>query len=436
MIDIALIRENPEEFAKRIATKVVDVPIDDILRLDELRRNLITDVERIKAERNAGSKLVGKTKDPEERNRLIAEMKDLGDTITETDERIRQTEAELTELLLGIPNLPDEDVPVGADETANVVASTGGPERELDFTPRPHWEIAEELGIIDFERGVKLAGTRGYVLKGDGARLQRALIQWMLDVHTTRHGYSEVDPPYQVLSEMLVGTGQLPKFADTLFHDAEEDKWLIPTAEVPVTNMYRDEILPGDQLPIYHVAATPSFRREQISAGRDVRGIKRVYQFMKVELVKFVTPEESANELGRLMDEALYIVDQLGLKYRVLDLSTGDMTFGSAHTYDIEAWAPGSNEWLEISSCSNMRDFQARRANLKFRPDGGGRPQFLHTLNGSGLALPRVIIAIIENYQRPDGTIEVPEVLRGYFGERDTIGKQPPAGPSKHEADA
>jgi seryl-tRNA synthetase len=338
--------------------------------------------------------------------------------------------------MLGIPNLPDAGVPVGPDETANVVASEGGPECKFGFTPRPHWELAEELGIIDFERGVKVAGTRGYVLRGDGAKLQRALIQWMLEVHTTRHGYSEVEPPLQVLSEMLVGTGNLPKFADTLFHDAEEDKWLIPTAEVPITNLYRDEILDGGLLPIYHVAATPCFRREQISAGRDVRGIKRVYQFHKVEMVKFVNPETSVDELERLMSEALYIVDQLGLKYRVLDLSTGDMTFASAHTFDIETWAPGSDEWLEISSCSNFRDFQARRANLKFRPEGGGRPQFLNTLNGSGLALPRVIIAIIENYQREDGTIEIPEVLRPYFGGRDTIGKQPPFGPSMHQMDA
>jgi seryl-tRNA synthetase len=436
MVDIRFVRENREEYERRIATKGVDVPVARILELDETRRSLITEVERIKADRNAGSKLVGKTKDPEERQRLINDMQGLGDKIAELDEQVRTTEAELDALMLGIPNLPDEDVPVGADESANVVRDTQGPEREFSFTPKPHWDLAEELGIIDFERGVKIAGSRGYVLRGDGARLQRALIQWMLDVHTTRHGYSEVEPPYQVSGDMLIGTGQLPKFADTLFHDAEEDRWLIPTAEVPVTNLYRDEIIDESMLPIYHVAATPSFRREQISAGRDVRGIKRVYQFMKVELVKFVTPEKSAEELDRLMDEALYIVNALGLRYRILDLSTGDMTFGSAHTYDIETWAPGSEEWLEISSCSNMRDFQARRANLKYRPEGGGRPQYLNTLNGSGLALPRVLIAIIENYQREDGTIEIPEVLRPYFGGRDTIGKQGPFGPSKHADEA
>jgi seryl-tRNA synthetase len=436
MVDIRVIRENPEEVRARIATKGVDVPIEEILALDEQRRMLITDVEQIKAERNEGSKLVGRTRDADERNRLIAEMKTLGDRIGEIDTKVRAVDAALNDLLLGVPNLPDPDVPVGPDASANVVASEGGRKREFAFTPRPHWEIAEDLGIIDFERGVKVAGTRGYVLRGDGAKLQRALVQWMLEVHTTRHGYSEVEPPYQVLGEMLVGTGNLPKFADTLFHDAEEDKWLIPTAEVPITNLYRDEILSAEQLPIYHVAATPCFRREQISAGRDVRGIKRVYQFEKVEMVKFAHPDHSDEELRRLMDEAIHIVDQLCLPYRVLDLSTGDMTFGSAHTFDIETWAPGSDEWLEISSCSLFRDFQSRRANLRFRPEGGGRPQFLHTLNGSGLALPRTIIAIIENNQRVDGTIEIPEVLRPYFGGRDTIGTQPPIGRSRHQADS
>jgi seryl-tRNA synthetase len=428
MLDIRLIRENPEDVRARIATKNVDVPVDEILALDERRRSLITEVERIKADRNDGSKVVGRTRDPEERTRLIAEMKALGDRIDVLDNQVRETDAALNELLLGIPNLPDPQVPVGPDATANVVANEGGEKRAFGFTPRPHWEIGEDLGIIDFERGVKVAGARGYVLRGDGARLQRALEQWMLDFHIANHGYSEVDPPYLVLGEMLVGTGNLPKFGDALFRDIEEDKWLIPTAEVPVTNLYRDEILEESQLPIYHVAATPCFRREQISAGRDVRGIKRVYQFEKVEMVKFAHPERSEDELQRLLREALDIVDALELPYRVLDLSTGDMTFASAHTYDIETWAPGSEEWLEISSCSLFRDFQARRANLRFRPEGGGRPQFLHTLNGSGLALPRTIIAIMENYQREDGTIEVPEVLRPYFGGRDTIEKQAPIG--------
>jgi len=430
MIDIRLIRENPEQVRQQMATMNFDAPIDHILELDTLRRTLIGDVENLKAQRNEGSKLVGRTRDPEERNRKIAEMKDIGDRITELDEQVRTVDSQLHDLLLGLPNLPDADVPIGPDADSNVETRRGGEMRTFDFTPQPHWDLAETLGIIDFERGVKVAGTRGYVLRGDGSRLQRAITNWMLDVHRERHGYVEVDPPYMVLGDMLVGTGNLPKFGDALFRDIEEDKWLIPTAEVPVTNLYRDEILDEKQLPIYHVAATPCFRREQISAGRDVRGIKRVYQFEKVELVKFCTPEQADEEHQRLIEESLYIVNQLELPWRVLSLSTGDKTFASAHTYDIETYAPGSDEWLEISSCSVFRDFQARRANLRYRPEGG-RPQFLNTLNGSALALPRTIIAIIENYQNADGTVTVPEVLRPYLGGQAVIEAQAAIGPAK-----
>lgn len=431
MVDIRIIRDDPDGVKRRAATKNVDVPTASIIELDERRRAIIHEVEQIKADRNAGSKAVGKEKDPAQRQQLIAAMHGLSDRITALDGELREVEATLHDLLLHVPNLPDDDVPVGPDESANVVVRTGGEDRSFSFTPRPHWDLAEEMGLLDIERGVKIAGTRNYVLRGDLARMQRALIDWMIDVHTSRHGYSEVQPPYMVTSEMLVGTGQLPKFAETLFHDAEEDKWLIPTAEVPVTNLYRDEILDEAMLPIYHVAATPCFRREQVSAGRDVRGIKRVFQFMKVELVKFTTAERSAAELEILIEEALVIATELGLKWRILDLSTGDMSFGSAHTYDIEVWSPGCAEWLEVSSCSNMRDFQARRANLKYRPKDG-RPQFLHTLNGSGLALPRILIAIMENYQREDGSIEIPAVLRPYFGGQELITTQPPLGPSAH----
>lgn len=431
MIDIKLIRDEPERVRTLSRQKNVDPPVDQILSLDERRRQAISEVEDLKAKRNEGSKTVGRTKDRDERTRLIADMKAIGDHISRLDDDVREADRRLRDLLLGIPNLPDPDVPVGPDESANEVARGLGAPREFDFTPKPHWELAEALGIIDFERGVKVAGSRGYVLRGDGARLQRALITWMLDVHTTRHGYSEVTAPNLVMSETLVGTGNLPKFADTLFHDAEEDKWLIPTAEVPVTNLYRDEILDASLLPIYHVAASQCFRRERISAGRDVRGIKRVFEFQKVEMVKFAHPEQSEQELERLLEEALHIATQLGLPSRVLNLSTGDMTFASAHTYDIETWAPGSDEWLEISSCSLFRDYQARRANLRFRPEHGGRPQFLHTLNGSGLALPRTIIAIVENYQRADGTIEIPEVLRPYLGGQESIEVQPPIGPAQ-----
>lgn len=425
MLDIAVIRENPARVKELCLQKNVDVPIDDILALDETRRRTLGTVEELKARRNAGSKETGRTRDPEERQRLITEMGGLGDRIAELDDVVRRTDAELRELMLGVPNLPDPDVPVGPDAASNAVFEQKGDLPEFGFEPKPHWDIAEDLGIIDFERGVKVAGTRGYVMRGDGARLQRAIVNWMLDVHTQRHGYSEVIPPHLVLGESLVGTGNLPKFADTLFRDIQDDKWLIPTAEVPITNMYRDEILEERQLPIYHTAATQCFRREQISGGREVRGIKRVFEFQKVEMVKFAHPDQSDAELDRLLREALHIVDELKLPYRVLNLSTGDMTFSSAHTYDIETWAPGSGEWLEISSCSLFRDYQARRANLRFRPDGGGKPQFLHTLNGSGLALPRTIIAILENFQQVDGTIVIPDVLRTYLGGQETIGKQP-----------
>jgi len=432
VLDIRLIREDPERIRHLVASKNVDAPIEEILQLDELRRSLIGEVETFKAQRNEGSKLVGRTRDADERQKVIARMKDLGDQITALDDRVRATDEHLRELLLGIPNIPDPDVPVGPDEAANEVVREWGEKRDFDFEPKPHWDLAEDLGIIDFARGVKVAGTRGYMLRGDGSRLQRALIAWMLDVHTRRHGYSEVSPPYMVLGEMLVGTGSLPKFADTLYHDHQDDKWLIPTAEVPITNMYRDEILDEKVLPIYHVAATPCFRREQISGGRDVRGIKRVLQFDKVEMVKFVHPDHADAELQQLMDEAFYVVEQLELPYRLLNLSTGDMTFSSAHTYDIETWAPGSGEWLEISSCSLFRDYQARRINLRFRSEETGRTQFLNTLNGSGLALPRTMIAIMENYQRADGKIDVPAVLQPYLGGQQSIDVQPPPGPNHH----
>lgn len=436
MNDIREIRENPAEFKRRIESRQIEVDVDQLLALDEKRRALITEAEAVKAERNAGSKQVGKTKDPEERQKLIAEMGNLGDRISALDSEANAIDAELRDLLLNIPNLPDPEVPLGKDEHDNVPGpEQGAPIREFGFTPKPHWDLAEELELIDFERAVKIAGSRSYILRGDLARMQRALMDWMIDVHTERHGYLEMQPPYQVNSATLVATDKLPKFADTLFKDHEEDKWLIPTAEVPVTAMYTDEILGNDQLPIYHVAATPCFRREKVSAGRDVRGIKRVFQFMKVELVKFVKPEESAAELDRLVDEATYIADQLGLRWRLLELCTGDLGFGAARTYDIEVWAPGCQEWLEVSSCSNTRDYQARRGNIRYRAENG-KPALLHTLNGSGLAIPRVMIAILENYQQEDGTILVPEVLVPYMGGKRVIGKQQPVGPSKHALEA
>lgn len=435
MLDLRLIRENPEQVKAAIATTFTDAPIDQILALDARRRDLLGKTEALKAELNQGSKQVGRTKDPTEREQLITRMRELGDRIAALDEEEKGVEAALNGLMLQVPNMPLEHVPVAPDESGNVVVAEFGTKREFDFAPKPHWELAEDLGIIDFERGVKVAGSRFYVLRGDGARLQRALITWMLDLHTQQHGYQEVYPPYLVLEEMLVGTGNLPKFAENLFRDAEEDKWMIPTAEVPVTNLYRDEILDEAQLPIYHVAYTPCFRREQISAGRDVRGIKRGYQFDKVEMVKFVHPDKTTEEHQRLIEEAADTLRALDLPYRQVQLSTGDLGFAAADKVDLEAWAPGSEEWLEVTSCGVFLDFQARRANIRFRPAEGGRPRFVHTLNGSGLALPRTMIAIMEQYQREDGTIEVPMVLRPYMGGQAVIGKQPPIGPARPPLD-
>jgi seryl-tRNA synthetase len=331
-------------------------------------------------------------------------------------------DAAFTDAMLRIPNLPDPSVPVGKDEEENVIVREEGRPREFDFEPKPHWELGTALDIIDFERGVKLSGSRFYVLKGEGAHLQRALIAWMLDLHVRKHGYTEIYPPYMVKQEILVGTGNLPKFGDNLYHDAEEDYWWIPTAEVPVTNLYRDEILDGDRLPIYHVAYTACFRREKMSAGRDVRGIKRGHQFDKVEMVKFVRPETSMDELRRLIDDAADVCRGLEIPYRLVQMCTGDLSFVAAAKYDIEMWAPGCQEWLEVSSCSNFLEFQARRANIRYRPEPGARPEYVNTLNGSGLALPRVLIAVMETYQQRDGSITVPEVLRPYMGGIDRIG--------------
>jgi seryl-tRNA synthetase len=323
--------------------------------------------------------------------------------------------------MLELPNLPHPDVPVGADDTANVVVRMEGKAPTFDFTPVPHWDLGTRLGIIDFERGVKVSGSRFYVLRGVGARLQRALIAWMLDLHVREHGYVEIYPPAMVKSECLVGTGNLPKFGDNLYHDVEEDLWWVPTAEVPVTNLYRDEILDGDALPVKHVAYTPCFRREKMSAGRDVRGIKRGHQFDKVEMVKFVRPETSDAELRSLLANAEEVARRLGLQHRVVQMCTGDLSFSAAMKFDVEVWSPGCAEWLEVSSCSNFRDFQARRANIRFRSGPKGKPELVHTLNGSGLALPRVLIAVLETYQRADGSVGVPDVLRPYMGGIDVI---------------
>ena len=421
MIDLAYIREHPDVVRQALVDLNTTAPIDEILDLDERRRSMLSEIEALRARRNSVSKEIPAIKDKAERQRLIDEMRLVGDRIKELEAALQPVQERLDMALLEVPNLPDPGVPVGPDESENVVVRTVGEKPTYDFEPIPHWELGEALDIIDFERGVKLSGTRFYVLKGMGARLQRALIAWMIDVHVAEHGYTEIYPPYMVRRECLVGTGQLPKFAENLYVDTEDDLWFIPTAEVPVTNLYRDEILPEERLPIYHVAYTACFRREKMSAGRDTRGIKRGHQFDKVEMVKFVRPETSMDELMRLIDNAEDICRKLGLPYRVVQMCTGDLSFSAAAKYDLELWAAGSQEWLEVSSCSNFRDFQARRANIRYRPAEGGRPEFVHTLNGSGLALPRLMIAIIENCQQKDGSIVVPEVLRPYMGGVEVI---------------
>ncbi len=425
MLDIRLIREQPDLVRAGMARLHADAPIDEILTLDSQRRDLLSEVEELKATRNTGSKEISRLKAGPERDERIAAMRDLGDEIQRLDARVNEVDDKLNALLLEVPNLPDPGVPDGADESGNVVTRTWGTPKEFDFPVRPHWEVAEEMRLIDFARGVKVSGSRFYFLRGDMARLQRALITWMVDTHVQKHGYFEVYPPYLVRRDSMIGTGNLPKFGDALYRDDPSDLWLIPTAEVSVTNLYRDEIIDPGMLPIYRVAHSACFRREQTSAGRDVRGIKRVHQFEKVEMVKFVEPETSDDELLRLSADAEDLLQMLEIPYRVIEICTGDLSFVAARKIDLELWAPGSEEWLEVSSCSNFRDFQARRANIRYRPSEGARPQFVHTLNGSGMALPRTLIAIMENYQQEDGTIVVPEVLRGYMGGQETIGLQP-----------
>lgn len=426
MLDIKILRENPEHvLAAMAALGAADAPVREALTLDERRRAILTQVETLRAERNAGSKQIGQLMRAGQRSEgqaLQARMGQIGDEIKALDEELARVEAALHEAMLNIPNLPHPSVPFGKDDTENIIVRTEGTPRDFAFTPKPHWDLGPALDIIDFDRGVKLSGTRFYLLKGAGARLQRALIAWMLDLHTLKHGYTEIYPPYMVKAEALVGTGQLPKFTDNLYRDAEEDFWWIPTAEVPVTNMYRDEILDGDRLPIYHVAYTACFRREKMSAGRDVRGIKRGHQFDKVEMVKFVRPEHSMEELMKLVDNAADVCRGLDIPHRVVQMCTGDLSFTAAVKYDVEIWAPGCQEWLEVSSCSNFMDFQARRANIRYRPAPGARPEYVHTLNGSGLALPRVLIAVLETYQQADGSIIVPEVLRPYMAGLTQIG--------------
>jgi seryl-tRNA synthetase len=421
MLDLNLIRENPDLVRTALKNRQMDVsPVDDILRLDEKRRSLLTQVEALKAERNVVSKEIGKLKDAAERNQKIAAMREVGDKIAALDKEVTEVENELQALLSAIPNIPDERTPIGTSEDENIVLRTVGQLPEFNFEPKPHWELGPALGILDFERGTKITGSRFYVLNGAGARLQRALIAFMLDLHI-RQGYTEKYLPFMVKTATVYGAGQLPKFADNLYKDHEEDYYFVPTAEVPLTGLHMDEILEEAQLPLFYTAYTPCFRREKMSAGRDVRGIKRGHQFDKVEMYMYTRPEESDALLEKMREDAEATCAALGFTYRVKQLCTGDIGFNSAITYDLEVWAPGCNEWLEVSSVSNVRDFQARRANIKYRPADGGKVRFPHTLNGSGLGLPRTLIAVMENNQQEDGSIIVPEVLRPWMGGVDVI---------------
>jgi seryl-tRNA synthetase len=419
MLDIRMIRERPDEVRAALARRGggVEQVVDEILRLDERRRALVSEADNLRAERNRVSKEIGRIKDAAARQPLIEEMRRVGDRIAALDAQVDEIDAALRARLLEAPNLPLPEVPDGPDEHANVVVRHWGEPRQLAFPARPHWELGEALGIINFEWGVKLAGSRFYVLAGLGARLQRALIQWMLNLHVEEHGRTELYVPFVVKEECLWGAGQLPKFRDNLYHDVEDDIWLVPTAEIPVTNIYRDEILAPDTLPRRYVAYTPCFRRERMSAGRDTRGIKRGHQFDKVEMYTFCRPEESPRELALILEHAETVLRRLDLPYRVVQLCTGDLGQVAQITYDLEVWSPGVGEWLEVSSCSDCGDYQARRAGIRFRREAGGRAEFCHTLNGSGLALPRLMIAILENYQQPDGSIRLPEVLHPSVGQ-------------------
>ena len=426
MLDIRWMRENRQALAEAMA-KLNDneAPWESALDLDAERREFLQQGEKLREERNVGSKQIGalyREQKATEANALKQRMSQIGNEISQIDEELRRVEAAFHDAMMRIPNMPDPDVPVAPDEEGNVVLSVWGDIPQFDFTPKPHWDLGTQLDIIDFESGVAAAGSRFYFLKGAGARLQRVLSNWFLDVHVNEHGFTELYPPLMVRGHAMEGTGNLPKFGDNLYRDAEEDYWFIPTAEVSVTNLHRDEILEPGTLPRNYVASTPCFRREKMSAGKDVRGMKRVHQFQKVEMVKFVEPATGRDELELLTRAAEVLLARLELPYRRVAIATGDLSFVAAIKYDLEVWAAGCQEWLEVSSCSLFRDFQARRANIRYRPREGARPEYVYTLNGSGLALPRVIIALLENNQRADGTILLPEVLRSYLGGELEIG--------------
>jgi len=423
VLSLQAIRENPGEVAEGLARKGVDpAEVEAILLEDRRHRELLREAEALKAERNARSKEIGRLKKAGgDTAEVQAEVRALGERIAALDREAAEREAVLRDRLLRLPNLPHPSVPQGPDETGNAVVKVWGEPPRFSFPPRPHDELGVALGILDFERAAKISGARFVVYRGAGALLERALIAFMLDLHTSRHGYTEVIPPYLVKAEALYGTGNLPKFEADLFKVDGGDFYLIPTAEVPVTNLHRDEILEEEVLPLSYCAFTPCFRSEAGSYGKDVKGMIRQHQFHKVELVKFVHPDRSYEELERLTGDAEAVLEALGLHYRRVLLCTGDMSFSSAKTYDLEVWLPSQGRFREISSCSNFEDFQARRANIRFRPQGGGKPRLVHTLNGSGLAVGRTVVAILEQGQREDGSVAIPAALRPYCGGRDTL---------------
>lgn len=425
MLDIRLIRNNPEFVKEAIAKRGDKINLDEFLLLDEKRRELLYEVEQLKNTRNKVSQEIGRLKkEGKDAEKRILEMREVSQKIKEMDDQIKQVEEQIKEFLLRVPNIPHESVPVGKSEDDNVPVRHWGQPTEFDFEPKPHWDIGESLGILDFEAASKISGARFALYKGLGARLERALINFMLDLHTSKHGYKEIFPPFIVLRQSMIGTGQLPKFEEDAFKLSDNNHFLIPTAEVPVTNIHRDEIIDGNLLPLYYVAYSACFRSEAGSHGRDTRGLIRQHQFNKVELVKFVEPETSYDELEKLVNDAERVLQLLCLPYRVTLMCSADLGFTAAKKYDIEVWMPSYNRYVEISSCSNFEDFQARRAEIKYRPVGGGKARYVHTLNGSGLAVGRTVAAVLENYQQEDGSIVIPEVLRPYMNGLEKIEKE------------
>ena len=421
MLDMKFIRENIEAVEAALKTRSADLSLGDFKNLDSERRRVLSNVEALKAQKNSASEVIARTKDKSQVADTIAAMKQLTAEIKEREEQLNTIQPALDALLMTIPNLPAHSTPVGRSEEDNQLVRDWGTPRQFDFTPLNHWDIAERLAIIDFERAAKLTGARFALYRGAGARLERALISFMLDMHTETHGYTEVLPPFMVNRDSMTGTGQLPKFEEDLFRLVDPEYFLIPTAEVPVTNIHRDEILKRDELPVRYTAHTPCFRREAGSYGKDTRGLIRQHQFNKVELVSFCHPEQSEEELERLTGHAEAILKALELPYRVMALCSGDIGFSACKTYDLEVWLPGQATYREISSCSSFGDFQARRAKIRFREDDQSKPEFLHTLNGSGLAVGRTVVAILENYQQADGSVTVPKVLRPYMGGMERI---------------